>query len=136
MLCIGTYDVQAVTISQQDQSLRISCSYAENSLAQGCKVTVCLRAEGEVGFRTCSSHTFQRGSSAEADVVPTNETGTYVITDVADIEEDGSISVIGNITVFGVLEAPPLPPEVEGNISAASTMTVVGEFYRMHVYTY
>lgn len=96
--------MQAVTISQQDQSLKITCSYVENSLAQGCQVTACLQhAARDINFSTCSNYTFQRTSSAG--LVPISEAGTYVITDVADIEQDGTVSVIGNITVFGILEA-------------------------------
>lgn len=99
--------MQTVTISQQDQRLRIMCSYIANSLAQGCQVTVCLQImEGEVDFSTCSNHTFQRTSSAG--FVPVSEPGTYVITDVASIEQDGTTSIIEEISVFGVLEAPPL----------------------------
>lgn len=106
MLCTGTYDVQAVTISQQDQGLQINCSYAENSLAQGCQVTVCLRSiEEEVDFSTCWNFTSQRTSAAGS--LPITEMGTYVITNVADIEDDGSISIIEDITIFGMLEASP-----------------------------
>ena len=89
-------------MSEEDQGIRIQCSFVEDSCAQGCQVTVCLKGAGEeVNFGTCRNVTVQR-TSVEGSVLPINETGVYVVTSVADIEKDGTVNVVRNITVIDI----------------------------------
>lgn len=105
LLIIGTYDVQAVGISLQDENLRINCSFIENSLARGCLLSVCLSIVGELDLNTCGNFTVPRTDPAS--VIRLSVVGTYLVSGVADIEQDGSMSAIADITVFGLLIAYP-----------------------------
>lgn len=55
----------------------------------------------------CRTLTSQRTSPAMASIIRISDVDTYVITNVADVEQDGTVSEIGNIAVFGALEAAP-----------------------------
>jgi hypothetical protein len=116
----GTHDVQTVTVSQDDEGIRVQCSFVENSLARGCQIVLCLeQIEGEVG--TCSNLTLLRSSPEST--IPVSEMGNYVVTSVADIEGNGRIEVIGNLLVFGSLE-----------VSVTSTAaTTIGTFGKLQV---
>ena len=91
----GTYDVQAVMLSSpQIGKLDISCTFIEASLAVGCEVTICQEDR-------CQNAIIARNSSTVLNV----EIGTYTITSVSVMEEDGITSPISNISRLGdVLE--------------------------------
>lgn len=110
--------MQAVSISLQDQNLSFNCSYAENSTAQGCQVTMCLRRGGQVVSNVCG--TFTSLLTSPIGSIRVSVVGNYVVTSVADIEEDGSTNIVGNIAVFGALETSPptsIPATASSNMS-------------------
>ncbi len=103
LFVIGTYDVQEVTLSSQGggRELGLSCSFLVGSLANGCRLTLC-RMVGEVDPQTCTEETLPR--EAPTRVLSNLEVGMHVITEVADIESDGSINIIDDISFLGVLQ--------------------------------
>lgn len=60
---------------------------------------MCLKEEVDVG--SCRNVSVQRTSNGGS-VLRVNETGVYVVTSVADIEEDGSLNIVRNITVMDI----------------------------------
>lgn len=111
--------MQAVTISQKDRRLTISCSYIENSTAQGCQITVCLQGMGgEANTSACRTIISRRASPAT--IIRISDVTTYVITNVSNVEEDGTVREIGNVAVFGALVAVPPTSTIAPLTTAAS----------------
>ena len=97
-IILGTYDVQDVSLSLTGQDLTMFCSYVANSTARGCLVTVCLRRGAQIDQSSCAVYNSPRSSFFGP--VRVSEVGEYVVTSVADIEEDGTINAIEELAVF------------------------------------
>lgn len=113
--------MQEVSISLQDRDLSFNCSYAENSTAQGCQVTMCQSIEGQVVPSVCG--TFTSRLTSPIGPIRVSIVGNYVVTSVADIEEDGSINIVENIAVFGTLETSPFGTLPSGTLPSGTLET-------------
>ena len=107
--------MQGVTLSPEAGGLRIGCTFLEGSRALGCQLTLCSTEEGAGLVATCRNYTLQRGSPT---TLLNMGAGRYVITAVAEMEEEGQLTQLKNISsILGLLEAfvtlrgiPPTPP--------------------------
>ncbi len=98
----GTYDVQGVAVEVVGTgAVRVSCSFISNSMARGCRVTVC--PSGQTDISLCSSVTSSRssGDRAVADFTGLAE-GTYFIGLVEDEEAESVFTEIADLSVFNL----------------------------------
>ena len=77
------------------------------SQATGCLLVVCW-SRGQGQEPSCNNYTLQR--TPPSYTVRFDEMGTYVVSEVADIEQDGTVNMVEDISVFGLLEASLLSP--------------------------
>lgn len=148
IIVIDTYDVQDVDISLTGRELTLTCSYATNTTAQGCLVNVCKREGTQIDSAACETY-FSFTTSPTCSPFTVNEVGEYIVTSVADIEEDGIINAIDSETfaafymadtaISAILSTTPeeITPEettpgeettpAEGTIPAEELSTQAGE---------
>lgn len=96
---VGTYDVQAVSLDALGiRSVRVTCSFLAGSAARGCHITVCMLGT--------TSHCGQAELRQErpTGIVMGLEGGVYIITRVADVEEDGRFNMIRDVTLLALSE--------------------------------
>ena len=94
-MCAGTYDIQAVSLTEEGPgSLKLTCNFLGNSTAQGCRLTLC-KLDDEVSL-PCMNVSLSRDSPIV--VLEDLVGGVYMITLVADLEEDGNLSVLSDLS--------------------------------------
>ena len=94
--------MQAVTLAPQAAGLLVSCVFLERSAATGCEVTLCRR-EGQGQLTLCMSVMLEPATPST--LVGGLAAGTYVITQVVEVEGDGERTEVNINSVQGSLEA-------------------------------
>ena len=114
----GTYDVQDVSFEQRGNGMvEVCCSFMTTSVARGCRVTLCM-VDSEGAAKECTGATLSRSGSSATFVFEGLVGGTYMITTVEDVEEDGDINEISDLAIFSlqsffVASSLPVPGERE-----------------------
>lgn len=96
-VCIGTYDVQNVSLTDVGSgSVRLECFFVVNSEALGCQLTLCKQEAGGQAFSLlCQEVHLSQDTPSQ---VLGGLVGVYMITRVADMEEDGNLNVMDDLT--------------------------------------
>ena len=103
MLLTGTYDVQEVVLVPYVGGLQIRCYFIDGSLALGCYITVCREEKNESNPQICRNNILYRPTPIW-DLI-SMDGGMYEITEVADVERDGSINFIMDaLSLFYLME--------------------------------
>ena len=99
-------------------SIEVGCTFATNTLAMGCQLTVCRRGDAN----TCM--TPQMSPASPRMVLPNLQRGTYTIAQVVEIEQDLSEVIISEVAMLGTLEAilTPTTTTNEGATVSASKL--------------
>ena len=94
----GTYDIQAVSLTVDGPgSLKLTCDFLANSAAQGCHLTLCKLEDGGDAFSlSCMEEVLSRDNHIV--VLRGLVEGVYMITLVADMEVDGNLSVVSDLS--------------------------------------
>ena len=96
----GTFDVQSVgsrTIAGSS-ALELRCTFMRGSHAQSCRLTVCEQLNGVAIEQSCINVSIARHQNQQISTkIITDFTigsGTYMIAEVAEIESDGTVTVL------------------------------------------
>lgn len=110
--CAGTYDVQAVSLAAVSAgSVRVSCSFLANSSARGCRVTFCKLEVGEMSSPSPCKE-IELSLDSPTSIVMGLPEGVYKITRVADVEEDGNLSVLSDVSPLVLLAISVMEPDM------------------------
>ena len=120
---IGTFDVQAVSITQIEGtlSLQIGCTFVENTMAIGCQLTVCRREDS-----TCTNSQLLTPIRSIT-TLPNLPLGTYAITKVVEIEQNSSQIIVSNV-MLGRLETTLLLPSITTTSTGTGTQTTTSKW--------
>lgn len=96
----GTYDVQSVRsrITGDSSGLELSCTFMRGSRAQSCRLTVCEELNGVAIEQSCTNVSIARRPNQQISTKTITNfisgSGTYMITEVVEIESDGVVTVL------------------------------------------
>ena len=96
MINVDTYDVQSVSGRAIPGGLELDCTFAEGSQAQSCILTVRRLENGIEEY--CMNLTIVRENPQQSGQL----TGVYTVKNVAEIESDGSVTLLRRIVELKV----------------------------------
>ena len=133
-VCTGTYDVQSVNGSAIAGGLKLSCTFADGSQAQSCILTVCKMENDIIVEGSCINTTITRDPQflTSSGQLTNLQPGLYAISEVAEVESDGIVTVLrstGEALQFMITEPPPTTTSTTPGYSLNSETMIVNKVF-------